>query len=382
MTCHSPSAELAALRAELAAALARAERAEATARLQAQALVNLTASFAAPAAVPPPPASRSDSVTEGRHASRITRDAPGVTGVTDASVTEAQKDEHRKAQDAARSRAYRLRQRLMTAERDGVTRDVMQEEEKKKEITTPPPSSVTLAPVTPVTPPRSGRLTVTRVAAREYRAPMPTGHLPAEVQALREFWQTLVVGSGRGFAPWPERTSVVLLANAEAALQERPLEEWREVFARVPRSPLCRGELRNGRKADLLWILLGTCPDGHTPADKLLHGGWTLDPEASAGVSTEGPRQEPPAQAPPGDSPAATAWRQVLASLSEKGLKYAVSQLELLRPREVAAGVLVLSAGDRFRRSFVEEHFGFLLREHAERCGLAGVRVDVGEGGP
>jgi hypothetical protein len=72
----------------------------------------------------------------------------------------------------------------------------------------------------------------------------------------------------------------------------------------------------------------------------------------------------------------------VLASLDGQGLKYAVSQLELLRPQGVTAGVLVLSAGDRFRRSFVEEHFGFLLREHAERCGLAGVRVDVGEGGP
>ncbi|EPX56147.1 hypothetical protein D187_007489 [Cystobacter fuscus DSM 2262] len=379
MTCH---ADVATLRAELAAALARAERAEATAHLQAQALVTLTARLAAPAAVPPPPASRSDRVTEVRDASRVTRHAPSVTGVTDTSVTEAQKDERRKTQAAARSRAYRLRQRLVTDERDGVTRDVMQEKEKKKEITTPPPPSVTQAPVTPVTPPRSGRLTVTRAAAaREYRAPMPAARLPAEVQALREAWQTLVVGSGRGFAPWPERTSVALLASAEAALQERPLEEWREVFARVPRSPLCRGELRTRRTADLLWILRGTCPDGHTPADKLLHGGWTLDPEPT-GSSPGEPKPEPPAQAPPGDSPAATAWRQVLASLGEKGLKYAVSQLELLRPREVAGGVLVLSAGDRFRRSFVEEHFGPLVREHAERCGLAGVRVDVGEGGP
>ncbi|WP_232536959.1 hypothetical protein [Cystobacter fuscus] len=211
---------------------------------------------------------------------------------------------------------------------------------------------------------------------------MPTAHLPAEVQALREAWQTLVVGSGRGFAPWPERTSVALLANAEAALQERPLEEWREVFARVPRSPLCRGELRTRRTADLLWILRGTCPDGHTPADKLLHGGWTLDPKTPTEASPEEPKPEPLAQALPGDSPAGTAWRQVLASLGGQGFKYAVSQLEPLRPREVANGVLVLSAGDRFRRSFVEEHFGPLVREHAGWCGLAGVRVDVGEGEP
>jgi hypothetical protein len=386
MTCH---AELATLRAELAEALARAERAEVTAHLQAQALVNLTARLAAPVAVPAPlsapPASRSDSVTEERHASRITRDANSVTHHAP-SVTEAQKAEHRKAQAAARSRAYRLRKGSVTGQRDGVTPYVTQEEEKK-EVDIPPPPSVTLAPVTPVTPvtppPRSGRLTVTRAAAREVRAPTRTAFLPAEVQALREGWQTLVVGSGRGFAPWPERTSAVLLADAEAALKQRPLAEWLEVFARVPRSPVCRGELRSGRKADVLWILRGMCADGHEPADKLLNGGWTLDGATLTPASPEEPKPEPPAQDSSGDTLAARIWGEVLAALREERREYALQWLAKLRAREVREGVLVLEAPDTWCRDWVCEHYGELLSRCVRALGLEGVHfVLAGEGGP
>jgi hypothetical protein len=274
-----------------------------------------------------------------------------------------------------------MRHASVTAQRDGVTPNVMKEEEKKEVTTTPPPSLVTQASVTPVTPvPSAGRLRLhAQLAAREKRgrerAEAERGSLPPGVCALRDGWNRLVAGSGRGFKPWPARTSAPLKQDALAALERRPLEEWLHVFALVPRSPVCRGDLGSRRRLDLLWLLTGTCKDGHEPAEKLLTGAWTVDAEEPAPASNGEPKPEAPAQGE--GSPADEAWRQVLASLGQEGRKYAVSQLEPLRVRGLAAGVLVLVARDRFSRSWVEDHYGQLLREHAERCGLAEVRVDV-----
>lgn len=385
MTCFSPPspAELTALRAELAAAHARAERAEATAHLQAEALARLTARLVvqvdASAMPPPAPSPRSERVTEERHASRVTPPPSRVTRHAP-SVTEADKTAHQRALAAARSRACRLRKKSVTAERDGVTPNVMKEEEKK-EVTTPPPSFVTQASVTPVTPlPSAGRLRLqASVAAREtreqQRADAERSPLPPGVVALREGWERLVVGSGRGFTPWPSRTSARLVQDAMAALERRPLDEWLRVFALVPRSPVCRGELGNRRRLDLLWLLKGESRDGYEPAEKLLTGAWTVDPEEPSPASDGEPAPEPPAEVPAEVRPADEAWRRVLASMRAAGLKYAVSQVGLLLVQGVASGVLELVAQDRFRQDFVEEHYGPLLREHAARCGLAGVQV-------
>ena len=308
---------------------------------------------------PPPP---QEAAPPARHAAAsvtVTRDS--VT----ASVTEEERERKKRAQSRERSRNFRLRRRSVTAQRDGVTASVTQEEEKNRS-TTPSPPSVTL--------PHRGTLALVTAAARDAPRGRPrpqaaTEELTAAVQAMRSAWNELA--APHGFPPWG-RTSGRLLTDALAALERRPLEEWRRVFALVPRSPVCRGELRTQQRTSLLWLLTGRTRDGYEPAEKLLSGAWTLDPERTA--------EEPPAaseagQGPPEETPAGGAWAALLEALRTDRREYACVWLEKLRPVGVVSGELLLEAPDLFYRDWVDTHLGELLRKHAVALGHAGVRL-------
>lgn len=84
-----------------------------------------------------------------------------------------------------------------------------------------------------------------------------------EVRALRESWNELTK------PPIPRWTAGRVKA-AQAALERRPLEQWREVFERINKSDFLRGQ--SGKwKADIDWALRpeGTKPE---PALKVLEG--------------------------------------------------------------------------------------------------------------
>ncbi|MBM7117613.1 DnaA N-terminal domain-containing protein [Archangium primigenium] len=413
MSCVADSTmgdALSRLRASLEAERLRAERAEGKVEGFREAFALLAGRFAAPAAEPlpetaPSPAPTSAPVLRLAQAPSErdgARDAQrdGVTlGVT-GSVTGPTPEQRRKAQNRERARAYRLRQASVTASVTGptpeqhrkaqnrerarayrlrqasVTASVTQEEEEEV-ITTPPPSSSRVtASVTDEKPVR-GTLALVATAARESREAKPPPKLPPEVQALREAWDSLC--GTKSFIPWPARTSARLLEDAQAALARRPLEEWRRVFALVPRSPVCRGELSSGRRASLLWLLAGKTRDNYEPAEKLLAGDWSVDPE-DAGAP---PAVEAPPPAAGSDTPAGQAWSEVLAALRAEGKHYALQWLEQLRARSVDEGHLVLEARDSFARGWMAEHYGELLARCVGVLGLAGVRyVLPGEVGP
>jgi len=371
--------DVAQLRAALEAERLRAERAEAKLEGFREAIALVVA--ARPLMAPPAEAPVAVAPIEPTpSAPRLASVTPSRSSVT-ASVTPASSEERTKVQNRERARVYRLRRRSVTASVTGVTASVMKEEEKKEVITPPPPPSRVTGVTASVTPAR-GSLTLVSTAARaaRERPPPATPEMPAEVRALREGWNELC--ASKGFTPWPKRTSAQLLEDAQAALERRPLAEWLEVFARVPRSPVCRGELSSRRRVDLLWLLKGKCRDGYEPAEKLFSGSWQLDPEPRD-APAEGPAQPAPERPPAEDTPAARAWGEVLASLRADRRDYALQWLEKLRAREVRDGVLVLEAQDRFQRQWAAEHYGELLTRCVELQGLTGVCFSVaGEGEP
>ncbi|HZI06725.1 MAG TPA: DnaA N-terminal domain-containing protein [Archangium sp.] len=343
--------ELAALRAELEQE--RLARARAEARLEGfrEAVALFVAARPAEALAPPlsPPVTR-DSVTP--------------------SVTAGSEEERSRALARERKRVERARKR-------SVTPSVTQEEEKKNIHTLPPSPSVT---------PSRGKLAIVTVAARDSQRDRPRAltAIPPEVQALRASWNELA--APHGFPAW-ERTSAKLLQDALAALERRPLEEWRRFFALVPRSPLCRGELRRRQRADLVWLLSGRTPDGYEPAEKLLSGGWSIDPEPGAQAAPgpdSSPEGAPALETLPEDTPAASAWKRMLQALHADGKDYALTWLRGLCAREVCEGELVLEAPDRFFADWVGEHYGELLGRMGALEGLRGVRFTgpAGEGSP
>lgn len=82
--------------------------------------------------------------------------------------------------------------------------------------------------------------------------------------------------------------------RAASALQRRPLEQWREVFARIEASSFCRGENDRGWRADADWALRppGAKPE---PAAKLLEGAFDdrRPKSAAAALVSTGPPRAP-----------------------------------------------------------------------------------------
>jgi len=371
MNCAAhPTKDLAQLRAELEAERLRAERAEAKLEGFREAIALVVA--ARPLLAPPAEAPVSVAPTEPTPSTpQLASVTPSRSSVT-ASVTAAAGEERKRAQSRVRSRVYRMRLASVTPSVTSVTASVMKEEEKKEVTTPPPPPSRVTESVTP----SRGALALVSTAAREARErPTPTPQaMPPEVRELRKAWNELC--ASKGFDPWPRRTTARLVADAQAALTRRPLAEWREVFSRVPRSPLCRGELRFKQRTSVLWLLTGRLGDGYEPAEKLLAGAWQLDPEPRD-APAEGPAQPAPERPLAEDTPAGRAWGEVLASLRADRRDYALQWLEKLRAREVRDGVLVLEAQDRFQRQWAAEHYGELLTRCVELQGLTGVHFSV-----
>ncbi|HEX5744835.1 MAG TPA: hypothetical protein VFZ09_01250 [Archangium sp.] len=300
--------------------------------------------------------------------------APGsvTASVTerDAAASPSVTQEKKKEQSKVRSKVYRIRKASVT-ERDGASPSVTAQRDAPQESL--PFSSSSLRPVT------QGTLRVVSKAAREARQAAPRRYftpstLPGPVAELREAYNALA--APHGFAPWPERSSPELVADGLAALERRPLEEWRRVFALMPRSPLCRGELRSRQRVGLVWMLVGRCHDGYEPAEKLLTGAWTVDPEPEA----EPAAQKPPSArahfpALPSGSAAESGWGAVLAGLREDGKSYALEWLRDLVPVGLEGRQLVLGAPDIYFRDWVKENFSPLLTRYAEEACFEGVRV-------
>ncbi|QSQ17209.1 hypothetical protein [Myxococcus landrumensis] len=209
-----------------------------------------------------------------------------------------------------------------------------------------------------------------RDAIREHRTP---DTLPAPVRELREAWNTLV--APHGFWAWSERTSRQLLVDALAALEARPLEEWRRVFALVPRSPVCRGELQSRTRANVVRIIRGRTTSGHEVAEQLLSGAWSVDPEPEVIAPSEEPGAFMCMEGIPEGTEAMRAWAQVLASIRSEGHQYALEWLARVRPNNVDEGLLVVECPDKHFLSWAEDHYRALLDEHAARVGLAGVSL-------
>lgn len=323
--------------------------------------------------------------------------------------------ENRKRELATeRQRTCRARKRSVTAQRDSVTASVTLEEEKKERISSSPP---------PLPPPsaseQKGALTVVTVAARdsvrdrprdtpqEHRTPAT---LPAEVQALRAAWNELV--APHGFPAWGERTSARLLDDAQAALEHRSLEEWRKAFALIPRAPVCRGELGSRQRASLVWMLVGRTREGYEPAECLLTGRWSLDPEpgkevpSDAGSPTRSGRAESMAERlradvaaavereqeerrasesrlemlASDDSPPGRAWSAVLEAVRHSGKTYALQWLTRMRAAGIEdEGLLLLECPDRFFQDWVDDHYRALVELHLSSQGISGFRYVLPE---
>jgi hypothetical protein len=205
---------------------------------------------------------------------------------------------------------------------------------------------------------------------REHRKPES---LPADVRALREAWNTLV--APHGFYGWGERTSVQMLEDALSALARHPLAVWQEVFARVPRSPVCRGELDSRMRANVVWVL-GRTRAGAEVAEQLLSGAWSLDPLPTA------PAPEEPGAAVfledvPEGTEAARAWGRVLGALKARRMVETLKQLQSARPVAVEDGHLVVEVKDRFARDWAEEYYRAVLQELLVGQGLAGLRFVI-----
>ncbi|RKH05094.1 hypothetical protein [Corallococcus carmarthensis] len=189
------------------------------------------------------------------------------------------------------------------------------------------------------------------------------------MQALRAAWNEFA--APHGFTPWGERTSRQLLADALEALQRRPLEEWREVFSLVPRSPVCRGELSSRQRASLVYVLKGTTHGGYEVAEQLLSRTWSVDPLPSA------PADAPPSPGTLPETPHARAWRQVLDMMDADGRAHVVGQLRLrVTPVALEDGHLVLACADAYAPTWLAEDGVLeLVRQVLRALGNEGVRL-------
>lgn len=90
-----------------------------------------------------------------------------------------------------------------------------------------------------------------------------------DAQALADAWNEIT----KPPLPKIQELGKARKAQARAALERRPLEEWRSIFERINRSPLCRGEVGSGWVADFDWA---TRPEGKKPepALKVLEGAF------------------------------------------------------------------------------------------------------------
>ncbi len=331
MECHH-QAELVRLRAQVAALEARAERAEETVHLQAQALADLS-----------------------RHAVRVTE---RVTGVRDSVTLVEEKEERKRELDRVRQRNRRIRQHSVTVTHsEGVT----------SQVSPPPSPSVT-----------HGALTlVTRAARDGRRDSLRTHHrpdtLPKPVQELREAWNELVVP--HGFPEWGQVTSGQLLEDAERALERHPLEQWRHIFALVPRSPVCRGELGSRQRASIVSILTGRNREGHRFEDLLLTGYWSIDPEPP------GEKPEPGAvidlnhvEPGPEGQRAVSTWELVLAQLRLEGKYGSLENLEYtgVAPVALHEEKLLLWCKDEHAVDYLTSMFTEPLNERLKMLGVPG----------
>ncbi|MCY1047572.1 hypothetical protein OV208_40105 [Corallococcus sp. bb12-1] len=364
--------ELDALRAEVAREREGRIRAEAFAEGERAAYERVLASVLAarPMEAPSRPARPVDtSVTQPVTLASVTPQRDSVTASVTQEEGEKGREERKRELAAARQRDWRIRQR----DRNAVTLEGSVTLEKKS---SPPSPSAreergTRAPA--VTQPSVTALRDAAAAGlRDHRTP---DTLPALVQALRAAWNELA--APHGFEPWRERTSRVLLADALAALERRPLEEWREVFARVPRSPVCRGELGSRQRACLVYVLKGQTHAGYEVAEQLLSGAWSVEPLPSAGGDA------PPSQEMLPEAPAARAWRQVLDMLGSDGRHHIVGQLRLrVSPEAIEDGHLVLACADRYAPAWLAEGALELVRQTLVVLGHAGVRLREVEAPP
>ena len=139
-------------------------------------------------------------------------------------------------------------------------------------VDAPVPSCPELSPSVPLQPspaqPSPAHVEDIAPAAQvaERKAPKKSKPSPVEtpeVRALRESWNELTK------PPIPKWTAG-RVQTAQAALERRPLEQWREVFERINKSDFLRGQSGTW-KADIDWALRpeGTKPE---PALKVLEG--------------------------------------------------------------------------------------------------------------
>lgn len=212
-----------------------------------------------------------------------------------------------------------------------------------------------------------------RAAAREYRKP---DALPPDIRALREGWNAMALA--HGFPAWGERTSRRMAEDALAALRRRPLEEWLRVFALVPRSPACRGELSNRLRANVVWVLTWTRA-GLEVAEQLLSGAWSLDPERPEAPPHEEPGAAVCLEDVPMGTEAARAWARVLAALRADGKHRACEGLECFRAVALDDAGLEVAAPDQFSLDWMQDTCRGLVNVYAHRTGLAGLRFVVQE---
>lgn len=383
MTCAHVSPEVVELQAQLAAE--RLARQLAEARLEGFCRALTLLSPARGPEAPPVVAATAGEVLaqQSREGYRAAGTAPwaSVTGSVTAqrhsvtgSVTQEEKKRIKREKTAERTRIYRIRLASVTPPSPpSVT---------ASHTSAPHPSPPSPAQVT------KGALRVVSAAARESRQ-APTrvyatpDTLPGPVRELREAWNALV--APHGFSPWPERTPARLVEDAQAALERRPLEEWRRVFGLVPRSPVCRGELASGQRAGIVWLLVGRTRGGYEPAEALLSGTWSVDPEPREEGAQEGARALPQASsrfpALPDGAPARKAWEAILAGFHRDGRKYALQWLARLAPVGTSEGRLQLGCEDTYCRDWVGEHYAELLQGAARAEGLTGVELVLPPGG-
>lgn len=326
------NARAAFLEEELTRQAASLERLESTLQLQAEALVGLA-----------------------RNAGNAIGARYGVTG----SVTQEEKEKKRREQGRVRQQAFRLRRASVTGA----------ESNAAGSVTSPPPPSPN---------PSEGRgvLRVVTQAARygeRYGQPIHRSPdtLPPPVRALREAWNELA--ASRGFAEWGV-TSARLLEEAAAALERRPLEEWRKVFSLVPRSPVCRGELGSRQRASYVWILSGRTREGYEPAECLLSGAWSLDPELEEqpepGTLVDCDHLVPGLA---GDS-ALAMWNELLAQYRGEGKTQALANLERCAPQGFESGVLTVWCEDSHASQWLSQIYAQTIVERLALGGVESVR--------
>lgn len=212
---------------------------------------------------------------------------------------------------------------------------------------------------------------VTRHASRRGRK-LAREDLPADVRELLDAWNA---ETREPLHRWVD-TAAARLRRAQDALRRRPVDGprgWRAVFGLVQRAPACRGEVYPRWRASVDWVLAPAQGEKEEPALRLLEGGMQTDPPPPP------PAEPAPVEVlPAGDdaedaAPARAVWRQVLSALREKGMRYALEWLELVRPVGIEDERLLLGVRDCYQRDWLHDHYAPLLEPVVQAQGLAGV---------